>query len=544
MDRKELLKRWALAYTEPSLFYIPWKEKCSYGEQITVRFDLPEYIFENWQRRAVFAVYSNNNDEKKLIYCTAIYDDNNNMVSNGLYTTQNQGIAENTMFKVLTAHGSRGGTAILPSGNYKIKMLCSGSGIITNNIYEWDFSIEKGDSPNPIRKYGDMEYSWKDVIINPFKGYKCLKIDMAVELVKQSVASELCSEDVFETTTIDDCRHLGHYVEDSSQHSGYRYDQYYNLPCRYLDYFYDKQQTSLYLFKAVFNEIKNDIKNNTSNAMSRGTKKIITAPEFYEDGGNNFLIFNNYNTVSLKKHRDNDNSVDYSVALGDILPMWSYEFQYSDIYPSYNNKVNMSLTSGTILEETIRDTDNVCCSTSANSYDDDDKIINFVLYTKTKELSNRFSPIVEDFYPSEYYKSFKDRYDVHVNNELQIAESIKLQFNAFIGNSENIVENNDGFKRISIKLKNLLNNEDIGWYRSKDFFSIEYNYIPDGYSELDVKVTTSEEEFVPYYKIIDTGIDWNGYEYYLEEDKWDGTRLYSIDCEVYHPELIPKESTE
>ena len=26
MDKKELLKRWALAYTEPSLFYVPWNE--------------------------------------------------------------------------------------------------------------------------------------------------------------------------------------------------------------------------------------------------------------------------------------------------------------------------------------------------------------------------------------------------------------------------------------------------------------------------------------------------------------------------------------
>lgn len=26
MDKKELLKRWVLAYTEPSLFYIPWKK--------------------------------------------------------------------------------------------------------------------------------------------------------------------------------------------------------------------------------------------------------------------------------------------------------------------------------------------------------------------------------------------------------------------------------------------------------------------------------------------------------------------------------------
>ena len=26
MDKKELLKRWALAYTEPTLFYVPWRE--------------------------------------------------------------------------------------------------------------------------------------------------------------------------------------------------------------------------------------------------------------------------------------------------------------------------------------------------------------------------------------------------------------------------------------------------------------------------------------------------------------------------------------
>lgn len=29
MDKKELLKRWALAYTEPSLFYVPWKKEPS-----------------------------------------------------------------------------------------------------------------------------------------------------------------------------------------------------------------------------------------------------------------------------------------------------------------------------------------------------------------------------------------------------------------------------------------------------------------------------------------------------------------------------------
>ena len=36
MDKKELLKRWALAYTEPSLFYIPWKEYNSDDEYFTV----------------------------------------------------------------------------------------------------------------------------------------------------------------------------------------------------------------------------------------------------------------------------------------------------------------------------------------------------------------------------------------------------------------------------------------------------------------------------------------------------------------------------
>lgn len=36
MDKKELLKRWFLAYTEPSLFYIPWKEYNSDDEYFTV----------------------------------------------------------------------------------------------------------------------------------------------------------------------------------------------------------------------------------------------------------------------------------------------------------------------------------------------------------------------------------------------------------------------------------------------------------------------------------------------------------------------------
>ena len=36
MDKKELLKRWALAYTEPSLFYVPWKEYNSDDEYFTV----------------------------------------------------------------------------------------------------------------------------------------------------------------------------------------------------------------------------------------------------------------------------------------------------------------------------------------------------------------------------------------------------------------------------------------------------------------------------------------------------------------------------
>ena len=40
MDKKELLKRWALAYTEPSLFYVPWRE----NKEIVTTLELVDII--------------------------------------------------------------------------------------------------------------------------------------------------------------------------------------------------------------------------------------------------------------------------------------------------------------------------------------------------------------------------------------------------------------------------------------------------------------------------------------------------------------------
>ena len=45
----------------------------------------------------------------------------------------------------------------------------------------------------------------------------------------------------------------------------------------------------------------------------------------------------------------------------------------------------------------------------------------------------------------------------------------------------------------------------------------------------------------PQFKVIDLGVDWNGYDNYEDENKWSGTILYNSELEVYHPELIPKE---
>ena len=37
------------------------------------------------------------------------------------------------------------------------------------------------------------------------------------------------------------------------------------------------------------------------------------------------------------------------------------------------------------------------------------------------------------------------------------------------------------------------------------------------------------------------GLNWEGYEYYQDLNKWSGTILYNSELDVYHPELIPKE---
>ena len=82
MDKKELLKRWALAYTEPSLFYVPWKRhKSNYYEYITVQFETHEHTIENWQRDPVFAIYrADDTKYEHPIYCTALYDKDNNLI--------------------------------------------------------------------------------------------------------------------------------------------------------------------------------------------------------------------------------------------------------------------------------------------------------------------------------------------------------------------------------------------------------------------------------------------------------------------------------
>lgn len=94
MDKKELLKRWALAYTEPSLFYIPWrKRKPNIKYRVKIYFKIktgvdsegnPIYSnLSNTQKsRTIMGVFD---PDGNLIYCSA-YRRNGNIINNYAHT--------------------------------------------------------------------------------------------------------------------------------------------------------------------------------------------------------------------------------------------------------------------------------------------------------------------------------------------------------------------------------------------------------------------------------------------------------------------------
>ena len=94
MDKKELLKRWALAYTEPSLFYIPWRKRKSYIKyRVKIYFKIKTGVDSEGN-----PIYSNLSNTQKyktimgvfdpdgnLIYCSA-YRRNGNVINNYAHT--------------------------------------------------------------------------------------------------------------------------------------------------------------------------------------------------------------------------------------------------------------------------------------------------------------------------------------------------------------------------------------------------------------------------------------------------------------------------
>ena len=153
-----------MAYTEPSLFYIPWKQtkKKVYYEYVTIMFKyaIPTFSSKDWARVPVFGVYLVNDDKSEtLVYSTALYDEDSHLIRNGIMT------GTVSYFYICGDHG-RTNRALIKEGHFKIRMLCSGSGMVTNNVYEWDFEVKRGAS-GTIYDTGYYEVSYHTITIDP-----------------------------------------------------------------------------------------------------------------------------------------------------------------------------------------------------------------------------------------------------------------------------------------------------------------------------------------------------------------------------------------
>ena len=544
MDKKELLKRWALAYTEPSLFYVPWgKRQNPYGEYITVQFETLECTFEDWQRDPVFAVYKADDTEyENPVYCTALYDNDNNLVRNG--------IIQRRFFYVCDEYGSASTRVILPSGKYKIKMLCSGGGMITNGIEEWEFDVERGTSGNPIYSdYDDFEYSYRTVTIDPFRGYKYLQIDCEAELVKIYKGQDALSKQSIQSFDVQG--YSGISLEKFGDHAGETYyDSYIPMQISVLGEFIEDNR-QLYLMKAIVNEkIVNNHIGKIESISQRGEKKIIKNNEYNEYyhtqlNPNLFVQFTDYATVEYISYNGDDyGDTEYSFVLnyGDTMNNSDATYQYdlhADCYhyETLRKSVHFNLPKKNTL---IGNPElNSVYTTIIKSGNNKSLIFNYEW--KSKMVTKPFSTST---WPSEmpniYDKYFTpERYNAYKANEQQYRENIKNEMTEWYQNENNFSIKNNNKSYFGIKLSCFLSNEMPEGGDTVDL----YRY----YVELKNGTLYHKNEIIgtqtipPWYKIVDLGVNWSGYDNYKDENKWSGTILYNSELEVYHPELIPKE---
>lgn len=529
MDKRELLKRWALAYTEPSLFYVPWgKRQNPYGEYITVQFETLECTFEDWQRDPVFAVYKADDTEyENPVYCTALYDNDNNLVRNG--------IIQRRFFYVCDEYGSASTRVILPSGKYKIKMLCSGGGMITNGIEEWEFTIERGTSGNPIYSGSIIDYSYRDVVINPFKGYKYLQIDCEAELIKTCKPSELVTKNVLQSFDVNGYGGLGYYKESV-------YTNYFPMVMKTVDDFIEECQNKFYLMQAVINEEIVDLHQSSRNkSVLRGKKKIVRNKgydDYYNKIVSRYLQFTDYNKVDYIQYDFNDYDIECSFWLGHYGEIYNYDF-YANCYPSEYLKTSAKFEIPNNMQ--IGNPELVSVDTTFENVGKN-KFIKFNYKWKNKLSVGKYhGDSNPELMTNNYDTKFSpDRYLAYVSNELQLRNNLKNACtNHYKDENNYIIKDNSSW--LAVLFSSLLTNESPNG-TTED--------LVNHYVELNGGTFSFKNEVVgtqivpPQYKVIDLGVDWSGYYNYNDEDKWSGTKLYNSELEIYHPELIPKKAGE
>ena len=551
MDKKELLKRWALAYTEPSLFYVPWKNNQKpYGEYITVTFKSQYFIFKNWQRQPVFAIYyADDSEYKNPIYCTALYDQNYNIVSNGIHSNQS--------FYVGNKHGDSWSMKLLHSGKYKIRMLCSGGGMITNGIKEWEFTVDRSSAQSTIYEGEQIDYSNRNIEIDPFKGYKYLQIDCEAELVKTTTSKESTKREVLQSFNI----------------SGYDFaetDSYLYLHRGNIDDYCAENQVKCYLMRAVINEKMSNGKDDTILISQRGKKKILRnkgyirwRDDYYHIHYHDGLELSNQTTVDLVKYDyENFGNIEYTFYLGTSTHCYSY---YISMWRNTNDGSNPN---------TYRLRDSGGCGVSNSSsignpelvsvdvslYDawwgTDKNNLKFKYANKKKVIlaggggygissDNYFEPFpIRDVKGSAFNSQVSTLY---LNREKQFDEICKQEFSTIYEHEDlhEYIEPNDyclvpTYAIISdTKIPNL-NIPEVKVYGVQ----MDCPAPPEGGTIIDIYEEKTGEyiEIPPEFSVVDLGVDWQGYDHHEDIDNWSDTRLYNTELEVYNPELIPKES--
>ncbi len=549
-----------MAYTEPSLFYVPWrKHQKPYGEYITVQFETLECTFEDWQRDPVFAVYKADDTEyKNPIYCTALYDNDNNMVRNG--------IIQRRFFNVCSEYGSAANPVILPSGKYKIKMLCSGSGMITNGVEEWEFNIERGTSGKPIYSGSIIDYSYRDIVIDPFKGYKYLQIDCEIgDLITELSPSEIADFKVLQTMEIPSIINTGTLQATIiDKYSKPIYEPMLFDISTVDEISNNSTKTKYYKAYACFNEYVIDNRTGNSQQQYRGKKEIINNENKIPYNKNAFLKFKDKNPYILEYVlATNADLFDYGFRVGNAQDDFECLYKYfycgewsEDSWDKPNAKININ-------NFEIRDVDVQSFSTEVTTRD-----WNFVFYDELGEPNwyktagitfnlkyyEKCSDVEKSQYnevydgignpPTQDFAIYNEKNELFKDNikdaiDKQLSESsymrenscwIRLPFSYLLSNTNPIPP-------ISTS-KHEYRNWEVGY--SQTLHEGEYiGYITSGYGHGENRIEYIQYPSTP--TIIDLGVDWKGYDNYEDTTKWSGTRLYNSELEVYHPELIPKE---